>query len=130
MKKAAQRPCYLPFCLFGLSLWARHLTAWAGLPGGGFYVLYFHSGVVQEVDLGSRGSSLGFQPSCEFFRSKTSPWEFLNPYFEKIFWLIGRGLFLLWRIMKSLGYSCMRLRHFLHNSEESIQILAKQKSPP
>lgn len=120
--------------LFGLSSWAPYLTAWAGLPGGGFYVLYFLSGLVLaggDLDLGDCGSPLGFQSSCGFFRSKTSPWEFINPYFdwEDIFgWLAGYFCFEeLWSLLDVAVWDKTDL---LGRSVESIQILAKQKSPP
>lgn len=68
------------------SLGSSRLAACLRLPGGGFYILYFHPGIVlaeDGLDQGSLGSVLGFQPSCGvFFRHKTFPQEFLNAYFD------------------------------------------------
>lgn len=58
-----------------LSIWVSSmgysfLAVCSGLPGGGFYVLYFHPGIVlaeDDLNLGGLGCLLGFQRSCRFF---------------------------------------------------------------
>lgn len=74
------------FSIWVSSLGSSLLAACSRLPGGGFYVLYFHPGIVlaeDDLDQGSLGSFLGFQRSCGvFFRCKPFPQECLNPYFD------------------------------------------------